>query len=162
MQNNHFEIQKFDQKWIKYLLIFCLISLILCMILIDKVFVVGIVITGPILILFLMMRLITVIDTKGMSVRFFPIYINEKKILWEEIENIYVKTYQPIKEFGGWGIRISYKNGMAFSTKGKYGIQIVLKNGKKILIGTQKPHEAQDIISQYFPMKTTFVDETTN
>lgn len=161
MQNNHFEIQKFDQKWIKYLLTFILIGLILGMILVDNSFMVGIIITAPILVLFIMMRLITVIDSKGMSVRYFPIYINEKRIPWENIENIYVKKYQPIKEFGGWGIRISFKNGMAFSTKGNYGIQIVLKNGKKILIGTQKPYDAQNIISQYFPLKTSFVDDAT-
>src|SRR5690606_35254056 len=122
MSHNHFEIQKFDQKWIMYSLTIILILLILCMIFIDRSAVVGIIICAPMLILFLMMRLITVIDGEGMSVRYFPIYLNEKKILWDEIENIYVKTYNPIKEFGGWDIRISYKNGMAFSTKGKYGI----------------------------------------
>lgn len=159
MQANHFEIQKFDQKWIWLVLGIILIVMILGTIFIDMSFIIGIIISVPVILLLVLMRIVTVITSEGMSVRFFPIYMSEKKIKWEEVDNIYVRTFKPIEEFGGWGIRISYKNGLAFTTKGKYGIQVVFKNGKKFLLGTQKPHEAQEIIAKYFPLKTTFIDE---
>lgn len=159
MQSNHFEVQKFDQKWLWFVLTLSVIAAILCSIFLDKSYIIGVIILIPVILLLLMMRLITNINDQGMTIRYFPIYISEKKIKWDEIENIYVRTYKPVFEFGGWGIRISFRNGLAFTTKGKYGIQIIFNNGKKLLIGTQKPYDAQEIIARYFPLKNTFCDE---
>lgn len=159
MQTNHIEVQRFDQKWLWFVLILSAIAGILCSIFIERGFLIGVFVIFPVILLLILMRIVTVINHEGVSIRYFPIYISEKKIKWDDIDNIYVRTYKPIVEFGGWGIRISKMNGMAFTTKGKYGIQIVFKNGKKLLVGTQKPHEVQEIIAQYFPMKNTFIDE---
>ena len=58
----------------------------------------------------------------------------------------------PIQEYGGWGYRTSFgkKKGSAYNVKGDKGIQIELKTGKKLLIGTQKEDEAQQVIGRYF------------
>ena len=52
-------------------------------------------------------------------------------------------------EYGGWGIRtISLKKNIAYTISGDKGLQIELKDGKKILLGTQNPEEVEKIVSQ--------------
>jgi hypothetical protein len=51
-----------------------------------------------------------------------------------------VKSYNPLSEYGGWGIRFG-KNGMAYTVKGDKGIDISLDPETHLLIGTSKPDE---------------------
>ena len=47
-------------------------------------------------------------------------------------------------EYGGYGMRSgSRKYGKAYNVSGKTGLQLYLSNGKKLLIGTQNPRQAQ-------------------
>jgi len=58
-----------------------------------------------------------------------------------------VRKYSPIGEYGGWGYRVAGKrSGVAYNISGNMGIQIELKNGKKILLGTRKPEEAKEAL----------------
>jgi hypothetical protein len=68
------------------------------------------------------------------------IHWNEHTIPWSDIDQIYVREYSPLAEYGGWGIRYS-RNGRAYNVRGNKGIQISKKNGKRILLGTQHPDE---------------------
>ncbi|MHC4386604.1 MAG: hypothetical protein ACYSUG_06395, partial [Planctomycetota bacterium] len=58
----------------------------------------------------------------------------------QDIETIYPRLYSPIAEYGGWGIRFG-KSGGAYNLRGSQGIQLILKNGKNFLIGTQQPDD---------------------
>ncbi|SIR04525.1 hypothetical protein [Maribacter ulvicola] len=92
----------------------------------------------------------TTIDEIGIHYQFIPIHFSKKIIRWHEIEKCFVRTYSPIRAYGGWGYRgISGKN-KALNVKGNKGIQLILKNGKKLLIGTQKEREAKIVIERYF------------
>ena len=71
---------------------------------------------------------------------------------WAELEEIYVREYSPISEFGGWGWRFGM-GGKAYNISGDQGIQLVFKNGKKLLIGTQKPVEAAEALKRAQPVK---------
>ena len=75
-----------------------------------------------------------------MYVRFFPFHINFKKFAFEDISEYYAREYRPLLEYGGWGIRYSF-SGKAYNVSGKEGLQIIFKNGKKLLIGSRKPQE---------------------
>ena len=93
-------------------------------------------------------RLRSRIDEEGIHIRFFPFIWKEKTWRWDEIGDAYVKRYSPW-EYGGWGYRFG-RGGTAFTTKGSYGIQLVVrKNGAKMLIGTQKPEEVNEILKLY-------------
>ena len=65
----------------------------------------------------------------------------KKLVPFSEIESAELREYKPIREYGGWGIRYGFKNGWAYNVSGNRGVQLVLKDGKKILIGSQKPEE---------------------
>ncbi|WP_140937803.1 hypothetical protein [Sphingobacterium lumbrici] len=101
--------------------------------------------------LFLFMRLRTQIDERGIHIRFIPFIWKEKTWKWEDIGKVHVKKYSPW-EYGGWGWRFGGP-GVAYTTKGFYGIWIVLKNGKAILVGTQHPENVQELLDHYKPNK---------
>lgn len=88
-------------------------------------------------------KLETTINQFGIEVRFVPFLIKRKFWLWNEISKVYIREYAPIMEYGGWGLRYSFRNGRAYNVSGKIGLQIELTNGKKVLIGTQKGEEIQ-------------------
>ena len=98
-------------------------------------------------------KLKTRIDEKGIHYQFFPFHFSLKTILWQDITKAYVRTYDPIGEFGGWGLKggafWNSGKGKAINVKGDIGIQLLLKNGKKLLIGTQKENQAQQILQKY-------------
>lgn len=73
-------------------------------------------------------------------------FIKNRQFLWAEIESANVIEYGFV---GGWGIRMGTKYGTVYNVKGKMGIQIILKSGKKFVIGTQKHKELTDVLDQY-------------
>ena len=89
---------------------------------------------------FFSLTLHTRVDKNGISFRFFPIHRKDRFIKWESVRQVYVRKYKPIAEYGGWGFRRG-KSGFAYNTAGNLGLQILLVDGKKILIGTRKPDE---------------------
>jgi hypothetical protein len=87
-------------------------------------------------------RMVVEIRESGLFYRYPPFIIKEKKISREEIERFEVRQYKPIQEYGGWGFRQRkrrFRNaGLAYNVSGNIGLQLYLKNGKKILFGTQR------------------------
>ena len=62
---------------------------------------------------------------------------------WEKIEvsgilSYKIRKFRPYREFSGYGVRDSQRKGKAYIISGNKGLQLYLKDGKKILIGTQK------------------------
>lgn len=157
------EKQRFDQKWIWLLLIS-----------VNLVFFFGVfyqvvkhktfgnqpmsdtelMITASLMfiftLIFLAMRLETYIKKDGIYVRFFPFHLTIKRYSWETIQRCSVRQYDPITEYGGWGLRFGFqRKGMAFNVSGNKGIQLVLKNGSMLLIGTNKPEEAIETLQRF-------------
>ncbi|HEY9186151.1 MAG TPA: hypothetical protein VIM94_12585 [Salegentibacter sp.] len=95
----------------------------------------------------------TRIDSSGISVGWSPLKFLHRHYSWNEITQCYVRTYSPLREYGGWGLRAFGKN-QAWNVSGKTGIQIVEKSGKKFLIGTRKPNQARQVITRHFNNKT--------
>jgi hypothetical protein len=111
--------------------------------------------------LFLKLKLKTRVDEKGIYYKYFPFHLSYKIITWESISKCYMRKYDGISEFGGWGIKFSFRKnkGKSFTTKGNIGLQIELKNGKKILIGTQKKEELERVLKTYQHKITTFTTQ---
>ena len=82
----------------------------------------------------------TQVRRDGLYVRFFPFHIRYKKFTMQDLSEYYAREYRPILEYGGWGIRWG-KSGEAYNISGKKGLQLVFKNGKKLLIGSKNPQE---------------------
>jgi hypothetical protein len=93
------------------------------------------------------------IDEKGIHYKFFPFHWSYKIITWNEIDKAYIRTYDALSEYGGWGLKggslWNKAKGKAINVSGDIGIQLELKNGKKLLIGTQKLEEAKNVLATY-------------
>jgi hypothetical protein len=101
-----------------------------------------------ILTIFTFMYLETKINSDGVFYKFNILHFKYRQIKWEEIEKIYTREYRPVAEYGGWGIKWGRKSGKAYNISGNQGVQIELKNGKKILIGTQKSQEVELLLQE--------------
>jgi hypothetical protein len=98
-------------------------------------------------------KLTTRIDEKGIHYQFFPFHFSLRRISWSEINSVNVRNYDPIGEYGGWclkgGSLWNKAKGKAINISGDIGIQLTLKNGKKLLIGTQKESEVKRVLNTY-------------
>lgn len=81
-------------------------------------------------------RLITEVRPGEVSVRLAPFSSRTIDVL--DIREAAVREYSAIREFGGWGVRIS-RDGRAYNAYGNRGVQLILRDGNRILIGSQKP-----------------------
>jgi hypothetical protein len=88
-------------------------------------------------------KLETTIDKRGITVKLKPFV--HKNILWKDIKSIEDVQY----EFIGYGIRLNTKYGTVYNMNGNKGLFIKLKNGKKILIGTQNETELKNYIDTH-------------
>ena len=104
--------------------------------------------------LFYFFKLETIIKTDGIYVRFFPIHIAYKKYAWNTINKSFVREYNAIGEYGGWGIRYGiFGSGNALNVSGNKGLQLVFTNDKKLLIGTNKPQELTEALLKINQLK---------
>lgn len=155
------EEQRFLKFWIPLLATISIISLVL----IIKDYnlergmegniglAVSILIIVATLVLLSFMKLTTRIDETGIYYRFSPFHLTDKFVPWNGIDKAFVRKYNPVLEYGGWGMKsfnlINRRRGVAYNVSGTLGLQIILKNGKKILIGTQKKEEVERILKTY-------------
>jgi hypothetical protein len=156
------EEQRFTQTWLVVLLISSTIVPILIVVneytkegsslsLNELLLTVGLVLIAPVL-LFLF-KLSTRIDEQGIHYKFFPIHFKFKTIAWHTISKAYVRTYDAISEYGGWGLKGGFfwrkSKGVAINVSGDIGIQLELTNGKKILLGTKLKDQAEQVLKTY-------------
>ena len=156
------EEQRFTQTWLKIILA---ISLIVPIIVVSKEYLeenskittnefiltlVGI--TASVAFIFFI-KLKTSIDEKGIHYQFYPFHLKMKLIKWEAIKKVQVRTYDPISEYGGWGLKggsfWNKEKGKCVNISGDIGIQVEFKNGKNLLIGTQKKEKATHVLKTY-------------
>jgi len=161
------EVQQFRQRWIWFLLIPVSLLIIIpfaygmfkqlimgqqwgCRPLPDA----ALLIVGPlfislgVVILYILyaLKLETEVRSDGLYLRFYP--LTSKTINFAEIVSCEARTYHPIREYGGWGIRCGWKGGKAYNVSGNRGVQLEFRNGKKFLIGSQRPEELAQAIKE--------------
>ena len=112
----------------------------------DTVLIIVVVIFGfgfPIF--FYFMNLTVEVRSDGLYYRFFPFHLSFHRIPREDLRTYEVRTYSALREYGGWGIRWGPK-GKAYNVSGNRGVQLELSNGKRILIGSQRPEELAEAL----------------
>ncbi|UCC60180.1 MAG: hypothetical protein JSV02_10735 [Dehalococcoidia bacterium] len=94
---------------------------------------------------FYIVNLTTEVRGDGLYYRFFPFHLTFRKISGEDIRSCEARTYSPLREYGGGGIRWGAK-GRAYNVGGNRGVQLELSNGSRILIGSQRSEELAEAI----------------
>lgn len=107
-----------------------------------------------VIMLFSVLNLHTRVDEKAVSVRFRPLQLRERRIAWDEIRSARVVKYNPLVEYGGWGIRKGWrKSKRAYNVSGNMGLELELANGDKLMIGTRLPEQLSGYLDY---LKTKF------
>jgi len=94
------------------------------------------------------LRLEMLVDEKGIHYRFHGLHIKRYHLQWSEIKSIDARSYKPIREYGGWGIRYGF-HGKAYNVSGNQGIQVETHGGARLLFGTQNPTEFMQVVQRY-------------
>lgn len=95
----------------------------------------------------------TTVTREGVTVSFGLIRLIRFGIPAESIQSAYARTYAPVAEYGGWGIKGRKKN-RALNMRGTEGVQLLLlENGteRKLLIGSARASELAQIIQSLRP-----------
>ena len=97
---------------------------------------------------FWFLQLKTRVGPEGLTFQFFLLHFKAKRYRFDEIESCESVTFRPILEYGGWGIRYNGTE-WAYTVSGARGVRIKFKNGKQILIGSQKPDDLARAIKKF-------------
>jgi len=116
----------------------------------DSGLIVSAIIPFGILVLFWFSKLQTQININEIQIKFIPFIT--KKIEWKEVKSAQVISYG----FVGYGIRLFTKYGTVYNTKGNKGLALELKNGKKLLLGTQKMEELTKVVQEIYKDRQDF------
>jgi hypothetical protein len=87
--------------------------------------------------LFWRVALVTEVDGAGVRVGFAP--FPRRRIPWQQIRAAQLLTYQPLRDFGGWGLRSGWGRRRAYSISGNRGVELTLRDGHRVVIGSARP-----------------------
>ena len=90
--------------------------------------------------LLLSCRLITQVQSDALYVRLVPFHLKPVRIDYASITECLAVRYNPILDYGGWGIRCG-KGGNAYNVSGNLGVRLELATGRHLLIGSREPEE---------------------
>lgn len=85
------------------------------------------------------------VQEDGIHYRYFPFHFREQTIKKEDIQEFRQVIYNPVRDYGGYGIRIS-RQGRAYNVKGNKGIRITTVGGKNILFGSRIPEKFEEAL----------------
>lgn len=161
-----FEKQRFRQWWVWLILIgvnvLCIIGCILQIGLkrpfgdnpvSDTGLIIITVVLFMVTVVLLSCALQTYINEEGVFVRYFPFQFRYKFYNWNTIRASYVRKYSPVREYGGWGVRVGFNATKAYTMSGNIGLQLILQNGKKVLIGTNRPDHLKRVLMKLDKME---------
>jgi len=84
-------------------------------------------------------KLVTEVRDNGLFVCFVWLW-PERTIPWDQIRSVETRSYRPVRDFGGWGVRWATR-GIVYHARGKRGVRLALASGERVLIGSQRPDD---------------------
>ncbi|MBN1505496.1 MAG: hypothetical protein JW955_01550 [Sedimentisphaerales bacterium] len=90
-------------------------------------------------------RLETEVRQDGLYIRYVPFHRRFRRFALQDLSEYHVRTYRPLVEYGGWGIRYGWK-GRAYNVSGNRGVQLIFKDRRRLLVGSSRPSELEAAI----------------
>ncbi|HSN78541.1 MAG TPA: DUF6141 family protein [Anaerolineae bacterium] len=97
---------------------------------------------------FVVLRLVIEVNDAGVWLRYFP--LTKRMITFDQIERCEAVGYQPLRQYGGWGIRGLGSN-RAYNVSGSQGVRLHLRSGDVVVIGSQRSQELALAIDTRLP-----------
>ena len=95
----------------------------------------------------------TIVDQDGIHLSSANCIFIRRFIPFDNIQQVHIRTCNPILEYGGWGNRGLGKK-KAYLIHGNVGLHLVLKNGATIFIGSDNPEEFLSAVQSHVTEKT--------
>ena len=105
----------------------------------DSILIISFLIPVLLLAALLFGRMVTRVDEEGIYIKVKPFMFKWKYIPFTDITSYHSTEYSPIGDYGGWGIRLTFKGSRAYNARGNKGVKLMLKKGRHIMIGSAKP-----------------------
>ncbi len=162
-----YEVQRFRNPWIRFSIVALTVGFLIYFGLgVYKQIICGVpwgtkplsnfalILTGCLILTFMLglcffffsLKLITMVNQYGVYVKLFP--ISQQKIPFENIVSCQPTTYNPIQDYGGWGVRYG-KKGKAYTIYGNKGVELELADTSRLLIGSQRPEDLSRSIEDH-------------
>jgi len=93
---------------------------------------------------FNMIRLTIEVTGEDICIHFYP--LTRRVIPMADIVQAEASTYQPIWEYGGWGIR-GIGSRRAYNVSGNQGVELTLRDGRVVMVGSQRADEMERAIA---------------
>ena len=93
------------------------------------------------------------LNAEGVSYQFWP--LPKKEARWEELQGWYLREVNSFGEFGGWGLRWGFNLGWGYVNTSDWGLQLVYRHNKRVVISTESPEALRRWLEQYAPANTT-------
>ncbi len=93
----------------------------------------------------LSLKLQVTVTDQAVHIKLFP--IRTRTVSLDEIESLEAMAYRPLREYGGWGLRHSFR-GTAYTMRGNRGVKLELKDGTTLMIGSHEPERLAQVISR--------------
>lgn len=87
------------------------------------------------------------VDRTEIRAQLWPFQLSPERFPVTNIATHSVRTYDPVGEYGGWGMR-SGAQGRAYNARGNEGVQLVFRDGSRMLLGSQRPDELDAALAQ--------------
>ena len=94
---------------------------------------------------FLYMKLTVTVTNDAVDIRYRPLM--RRTIPHVDIRSAEARTYAPLREYGGWGIRSGLRGTKAYNVSGNRGVELMLADGRTVLIGCQRADELAQAIA---------------
>lgn len=89
--------------------------------------------------MFYIMRLVVEVRADHVYIRYYPIM--RRRIPLAQIDHVEARRYNPIGEYGGWGIKGWWLGRISYTVSGTRGVELTLRNGRRVMIGSRRADE---------------------
>jgi hypothetical protein len=96
--------------------------------------------------LFIRAALVLDVTAENILIRYRP--FTRRTISLADIDGLEVREYNAIKEYGGWGLKGWSRDKVAYNVRGNRGVDLRLRDGRSVMLGSQRPHDLADAIER--------------
>ena len=102
---------------------------------------------GPLVLQGVFGRLRVQVTRTSLLISFGYLRLISKLVPFTEIRDLEAVKYAPLREFGGWGIRWSFRK-TAWTIRGDRALRLTLENGRSLYVGSEDPIRLEERVRQ--------------
>ena len=99
----------------------------------------------PTVFTWLFARLDVEVWSENVVLLFWPARLIRRHVRLEDVIEVEPVTYRPIRDFGGWGVRVRGRKS-CWNMRGNRAVRLVLQDGREVYVGSRHPQRLAERI----------------